>query len=54
MASRKADFAARTLMGLVTAIADRAELDKAIAISVRTLAEAAGVPIPAGYPPVAS
>jgi hypothetical protein len=51
-ASQKADFTARTLMGLVTALADRAELDKTIAISVRALADAHRIPIPANYPPI--
>lgn len=47
-ASQKAEFAQRTLMALLTARADQAELEKTISALTRSLADAHG--IPASYP----
>ena len=44
-----ADFTTRTLMAILTAQADRAELDQQIAVLIRSLADAHDVP--ASYPP---
>jgi hypothetical protein len=49
-ASQKSDFTQRTLLALLTAQAERAELDKTISTLTRCLADAHG--IPASYPPV--
>jgi len=48
-ASQKADFTRTTLMALMTAQADRAELDRQIATLTRALADTNG--LPASYPP---
>jgi hypothetical protein len=43
------EFTARTLTCLMTARADRAELDQQIEVMIRALADAHGLPAP--YPP---
>jgi hypothetical protein len=48
-APQKAEFTTITLMALLTAQADRGELDKTIDALTRSLADAHG--IPASYPP---
>jgi hypothetical protein len=42
-ASQKAEFTQRTLMAILTAQADRAELDRQIETLTRTLADANGL-----------
>jgi hypothetical protein len=49
-ASQQAESNRATLMALLTAQADRAELDETIRVLTRSLADAYG--IPASYPPV--
>jgi hypothetical protein len=49
-ASQKAECTQRTLLALLTAQADRAELDETIRMLTRSLADAHS--IPASYPPV--
>jgi hypothetical protein len=49
-ASQKAEFTKRTLMALLTAQADRAELDREIVEITRSLASAHEIPV--SYPPV--
>jgi hypothetical protein len=51
-ASHKVDFTKRTLLALLTANADRAELDATISALTRALANAHD--IPPSYPPVVS
>jgi hypothetical protein len=48
MSASQNDFTTRTLMALLTAQADRAELDEQIAVLTRALAGAHGL---ADYPP---
>ena len=48
--SQKAEFTKRTLLAILTARADQAELEKTIGVLTRSLADAHG--IPASYPPV--
>jgi hypothetical protein len=49
-ASPKIDSARMNLMALLTALAEKAEIDKTITALTRSLADAHG--IPASYPPM--